>query len=213
MTSGYQNSLVFHYLDTFPKPPGIPESPELIPEPTPHGLGAPDGAGPRGHRDSPEAAVRGRGCRCRQAHLRDASTTMPVEVAVEAVETFGAQVLPQFDKDPIHSTTRRARSTGGCRAGPGSRRGRARAAPAADLTREDTRSTARRVRADMVAPARFRIEVDDAVLDDLRRRLDGYRGIERGIVSDWSYGVPQEFLDRLVDRWRTWYDWQAEERA
>src|SRR6185295_7396828 len=38
MTSGYQNSLVFHYLDTFPKPPGIPEWPELIPEPTPHGL-------------------------------------------------------------------------------------------------------------------------------------------------------------------------------
>ncbi len=58
---------------------------------------------------------------------------------------------------------------------------------------------------------RFRIEVADAVLDDLRRRLDGYRGIERGIVSDWSHGVPTEFLDRLVDHWRTAYDWRAEE--
>src|SRR6476620_3007244 len=38
MTSGYQNSLVFHYLDTFPKPTGIPECPELVPEPTPDGL-------------------------------------------------------------------------------------------------------------------------------------------------------------------------------
>ena len=49
------------------------------------------------------------------------------------------------------------------------------------------------------------------MLDDLRRRLDGYRGIERGIVSDWSHGVPTEFLDRLVDHWRTSYDWCAEE--
>jgi hypothetical protein len=57
---------------------------------------------------------------------------------------------------------------------------------------------------------RFRIEVDDAVLDDLRRRLDGYRGIERGIASDWSHGVPTEFLDRLVDHWRATYDWRAE---
>ena len=26
-------------------------------------------------------------------------------VADEAVETFGSHVLPQFDKDPVHSTT------------------------------------------------------------------------------------------------------------
>jgi hypothetical protein len=34
------------------------------------------------------------------------STTMPVEVAIEAVETFGRTVLPVYDKDPVHSTTR-----------------------------------------------------------------------------------------------------------
>src|SRR6476659_9164777 len=38
MTSGYQNSLVFHYLDTFPKPAGLPDWPNLIPEPTPDAL-------------------------------------------------------------------------------------------------------------------------------------------------------------------------------
>src|SRR5689334_1665285 len=38
MTSGYQNSLVFHYLDTFPKPAGLPDWPDLIPEPTPDAL-------------------------------------------------------------------------------------------------------------------------------------------------------------------------------
>ena len=34
------------------------------------------------------------------------STTMPVEVAVEAVETFGRHLIPAYDKDPVHSTTR-----------------------------------------------------------------------------------------------------------
>jgi alkanesulfonate monooxygenase SsuD/methylene tetrahydromethanopterin reductase-like flavin-dependent oxidoreductase (luciferase family) len=109
MTSGYQNSLVFHYLDTFPKPPGVPEWPELIPEPTPHGLE---------HQIEQGLVVIGTPQECTRAVQGYAdvgadqltfgmlSTTMPVEVAIEAVETFGAQVLPQFDKDPIHSTTR-----------------------------------------------------------------------------------------------------------
>jgi hypothetical protein len=34
------------------------------------------------------------------------SETMPEEVAIEAVETFGRHVLPTFDTDPTHSTTR-----------------------------------------------------------------------------------------------------------
>ena len=109
MTSGYQNSLVFHYLDTFPKPPGIPEWPELIPEPTPEGLD---------HQIDQGLVAIGTPEECTRAVQAYAdigadqltfgmlSTTMPVEVAIEAVETFGAQVLPQFDKDPVHSTTR-----------------------------------------------------------------------------------------------------------
>jgi hypothetical protein len=31
---------------------------------------------------------------------------MPIEICEEAVATFGQHVLPQFDKDPVHSTTR-----------------------------------------------------------------------------------------------------------
>src|SRR6201992_4300624 len=34
MTSGYQNSLVYKYLDTFPKPPYVPDWPATIPEPS-----------------------------------------------------------------------------------------------------------------------------------------------------------------------------------
>jgi hypothetical protein len=34
------------------------------------------------------------------------SSAMPIETCEEAVATFGKHVLPQFDKDPVHSTTR-----------------------------------------------------------------------------------------------------------
>ena len=34
------------------------------------------------------------------------SSTMPRELAVETIETFGKHVLPQFDTDPVHRTTR-----------------------------------------------------------------------------------------------------------
>jgi hypothetical protein len=37
------------------------------------------------------------------------STTMPIDVAVEAVETFGRHIIPVFDKDPEHSTARQRR--------------------------------------------------------------------------------------------------------
>ena len=34
------------------------------------------------------------------------SSTMNRDLATEIVETFGTHVLPQFDKDPVHRTTR-----------------------------------------------------------------------------------------------------------
>ena len=34
------------------------------------------------------------------------SSTMPRDVAVETIELFGRQVLPEFDRDPVHRTTR-----------------------------------------------------------------------------------------------------------
>ena len=109
MNGSYQNSLVFHYLDTFPKPPGLPAWPDLIPEPTPETLqlgidthqvmiGTPDEVRP--------AVEAYEGAGADQVVFGMLSTTMPVEVAIEAVETFGAQVIPQFDRDLVHSTTR-----------------------------------------------------------------------------------------------------------
>lgn len=109
ITLGYQNSLVFRYLDTFPKPPGIPAWPALIPEPTVAGLedAVAKGLLPIG---TPEECARAvqtyADIGADQLTFGMLSTTMPIDVAVEAVETFGAHVIPQFDRDPVHSTTR-----------------------------------------------------------------------------------------------------------
>jgi alkanesulfonate monooxygenase SsuD/methylene tetrahydromethanopterin reductase-like flavin-dependent oxidoreductase (luciferase family) len=122
MTSGYQNSLVFRYLDTFPKPPGLPEWPNLIPEPTPEGLEKQieKGLVCIGTPDEVEKAVRGYAdIGADQLVFGMLSTTMPIDVAVEAVETFGKHLIPMFDTDPVHSTTRHreahlaARASGG----------------------------------------------------------------------------------------------------
>ena len=34
------------------------------------------------------------------------TNTLPTEVVVQSMELFGREVIPQFDTDPVHSTTR-----------------------------------------------------------------------------------------------------------
>jgi len=131
MTSGYQNSLVFHYLDTFPKPEGLPTWPDLIPEPTPDTLeqaiaaklvmtGTPD--------EVTKAVKEYADAGADQVCFGMLSTTMPIEVALEAVETFGKHVIPEFDKDPIHSTTKQ-REAYVAKRGPIKKRSLGRVAP------------------------------------------------------------------------------------
>lgn len=54
----------------------------------------------------------------------------------------------------------------------------------------------------------FTLSIDQAELDDLRRRLDHARWPERETVPAWEQGVPTGRLRRLVDYWRTDYDWR-----
>ena len=109
MSSGYQQSLVFHYLDTFPKPSFVPDWPELIPDFSPADLEEAIAAGltVTGTPEECEKAVQGYvDIGADQLVFGQLSTTMPIEVALESVETFGKHVLPQFDQDPVHSTQR-----------------------------------------------------------------------------------------------------------
>jgi alkanesulfonate monooxygenase SsuD/methylene tetrahydromethanopterin reductase-like flavin-dependent oxidoreductase (luciferase family) len=109
MDSGYYISLVFRYLDTFPRPPGIPEWPQTIPDQTPEqinknienrsiAIGDPA--------EVTETIKRFEETGADQLSFGMLSSAMPIETCEEAVATFGKHVLPQFDKDPVHSTTR-----------------------------------------------------------------------------------------------------------
>lgn len=57
----------------------------------------------------------------------------------------------------------------------------------------------------------FRIAVDDAVLTDLRARLNHTRWPEAEPVADWSQGVPRAWLQALCRYWADGYDWRARE--
>ena len=108
----YYTSLQMHWLDNIPKPTSFPEWPDLIPEPTV---------------DQLKKAVRARHGRRRRSrrlrqghpavgrHRRRPALLQPdhqqpgPEDVIESMELFGKEVLPQFDKDPVHRTTRIAR--------------------------------------------------------------------------------------------------------
>jgi microsomal epoxide hydrolase len=57
----------------------------------------------------------------------------------------------------------------------------------------------------------FRIHVDDAVLEELRRRLAQARLPEPLDGAGWEYGTPPDWLRELVEYWRDGYDWRAHE--
>jgi len=109
MQTGYYVSLVFRYLDTFPRPPGIPQWPSLVPDTTPEALDKQiaEGTVAVGDPDEVSRAVqRFVDVGADQLSFGMLSSAMPIEVCEEAVATFGAHVLPKFDTDPMHSTVR-----------------------------------------------------------------------------------------------------------
>lgn len=107
--SNYHLSLVFRYLDTFPKPKGIPDWPEIIPAAGPEQveLMIESGAVAIGDPDEVARSVQVfADTGADQLAFGMLSSSMERETCLEAVETFGKHVLPQFDKDPVHSTVR-----------------------------------------------------------------------------------------------------------
>jgi alkanesulfonate monooxygenase SsuD/methylene tetrahydromethanopterin reductase-like flavin-dependent oxidoreductase (luciferase family) len=109
MDSGYYISLVFRYLDTFPRPKGIPEWPQTIPDQTPEQINKSIESRSIAIGDPAEVTEtikRFEETGADQLSFGMLSSAMPIETCEEAVATFGKHVLPQFDKDPVHSTTR-----------------------------------------------------------------------------------------------------------
>jgi pimeloyl-ACP methyl ester carboxylesterase len=57
----------------------------------------------------------------------------------------------------------------------------------------------------------FRIEIAEAELEDLRRRLACTRWPTELPGVGWSRGVPRDYLIELAEYWRTTYDWRQQE--
>src|SRR4051794_2102905 len=57
----------------------------------------------------------------------------------------------------------------------------------------------------------FRVEVPDAVLDDLRDRLSRTRWPDQIPNSGWDYGTDRAYLQDLCDYWLMKFDWRAQE--
>jgi alkanesulfonate monooxygenase SsuD/methylene tetrahydromethanopterin reductase-like flavin-dependent oxidoreductase (luciferase family) len=109
MQMNYYTSLAYHWLDNIPKPEGLPEWPDRIPEPSPEGvekiteggfaiIGDPD--------DCAKALRRWEEIGVDQLTFSPTTNTLPTEVVAASMELFGREVIPQFDTDPVHSTTR-----------------------------------------------------------------------------------------------------------
>ncbi len=59
----------------------------------------------------------------------------------------------------------------------------------------------------------YRIEVSNAVLDDLKDRLARTRWPEAETVDDWSQGIPLAYTRDLAAYWADGYDWRSREAA
>ena len=111
----YLTSLVFRYHDSFPRPEGLPYWPDRIPEPTIEDVDQriKDGFGLCGSPDEVIKQVENYSKVGSDQLVFGYPADMPIDEALESIETFGKHVIPHFDKDPKHSTTRYREAAGG----------------------------------------------------------------------------------------------------
>src|SRR5262245_21391751 len=64
---------------------------------------------------------------------------------------------------------------------------------------------------DKTAIRPFQVNVPEAELNELRRRIQAARLPERETVSDFSQGVPLDTVEKLARHWATEYDWRKAE--
>lgn len=105
----YHQSLLFRYLDTFPRPDGIPVWPELC---APRSLEEIDLAVELGEwaigdpDDCRRVVQRWEDVGADQLTFGMLSQEVPIELVLEATALFGREVIPGFDRDPVHRSMR-----------------------------------------------------------------------------------------------------------
>ena len=110
--SGRYQSLVFRYLDSFPRPEGLPAWPELVPEPDLASIegqvaaGVLTGGDPD---DCANAVQRYVDIGCDQLIFGQLNNLLTGDEGLRSVETFGHHVIGRFDLEAEHSTTRQRR--------------------------------------------------------------------------------------------------------
>jgi pimeloyl-ACP methyl ester carboxylesterase len=57
----------------------------------------------------------------------------------------------------------------------------------------------------------FKIHIDDAELEDLKRRLRATRWPDAQTVGDWGQGIPLDYVRKVCDYWAHEYDWRKTE--
>src|SRR3954471_7213870 len=62
-----------------------------------------------------------------------------------------------------------------------------------------------------IQPRPFRIDVEQAVLDDLKARLARVRWPDEPPLAPWSSGTSLAYMKQLVEYWRERFDWRAQE--
>jgi alkanesulfonate monooxygenase SsuD/methylene tetrahydromethanopterin reductase-like flavin-dependent oxidoreductase (luciferase family) len=109
MGMNYYSTLAYHWLDNVPRPKTLPPWPERIPEPTPEQVEelSAQGYAVIGDPDDCARSVQAwvdQGFD--QLTFSPTTNTLATEVVVASMELFGREVIPQFDRNPEHSTTR-----------------------------------------------------------------------------------------------------------
>jgi alkanesulfonate monooxygenase SsuD/methylene tetrahydromethanopterin reductase-like flavin-dependent oxidoreductase (luciferase family) len=105
--NGRQQSLVFKYLDTFPKPAWVPEWPAEIPDPTLEQIeaGFQSGASVVGTPDDcAEALQKWADIGVDQLIMGPSGSVYTHDLLERTIKLFGDEVIPRFDTDPEHST-------------------------------------------------------------------------------------------------------------
>ncbi|SED16056.1 LLM class flavin-dependent oxidoreductase [Streptomyces sp. TLI_105] len=110
----YLQSLLFRYHDTFPRPEGIPEWPELLPEYSAEIIELLIQEELMICGDPSEVLAQCK--RWEQAGADQLSFGLPIGISYEdtmnSIKLIGEHVIPKIDTDPVHRTTRMRQSAG-----------------------------------------------------------------------------------------------------